>query len=79
MSQELGWSKAREKHEWTETVRFLESMGLSQEQLQVSRDEVVSGETKVLTPKQKAQGVSSKLNIPFGQLESNAGGSQSNA
>lgn len=79
MSQELDWSKAREKHEWTETVRFLESMGLAHEQLQVSRDEVVNGEAKVLTPKQKAQAVSSKLNIPFGQLEANAVGTGSNA
>ncbi|TQW00024.1 glycerol-3-phosphate dehydrogenase, mitochondrial precursor [Cordyceps javanica] len=69
MAQELGWGVARQTREWQETVRFLESMGLSRDQLRVSRDEVVRGEAKALTPKQKALAVGGKLNFGVGQRE----------
>ncbi|KAJ6784558.1 hypothetical protein PWT90_10828 [Aphanocladium album] len=72
MAQELGWSAARQTKEWSDTVHFLESMGLSHDQLRVSRDEVVRGEAKALTPKQKALAVGGKLNFGVGQRETSS-------
>lgn len=72
MAQELGWGVARQTQEWSETVRFLESMGLSHDQLRVSRDEVVRAEDKALTPKQKALAVGAKLNFGVGQRETSS-------
>ncbi|OAA78484.1 glycerol-3-phosphate dehydrogenase [Akanthomyces lecanii RCEF 1005] len=69
MAQELGWSAARQTREWSETVKFLESMGLSHDQLRVSREDVVRGEDKALTPKQKALAMGGKLNFGVGQRE----------
>lgn len=43
MADELGWSAPRQEHEWTATVRFLRSMGLAEERLAVTRDEVLNG------------------------------------
>lgn len=43
MSEELGWDQARKEAEWTETVSFLASMGLSRDLLGLSREEVVEG------------------------------------
>ena len=43
MGQELKWSKQRRESEWTDSVRFLESMGLPRELLQISRAEVEKG------------------------------------
>lgn len=64
MGEELNWSKGRAAFEWDETVRFLKSMGLSQDKQGLSRREV---ETKA-APKNKALAVSTKLNLPsFGQ------------
>ncbi|CEJ80117.1 Putative Glycerol-3-phosphate dehydrogenase [[Torrubiella] hemipterigena] len=68
MGEELNWSKGRAAFEWDETVRFLKSMGLSQDKQGLSRRDV---ETKVAAaPKNKAlaAAVSNKLNLPnFGQ------------
>ena len=44
MGEELHWSKARKEAEWTETVRFLTSMGLPEGMLGVTREQVVSGD-----------------------------------
>ncbi|KJZ72060.1 hypothetical protein HIM_08515 [Hirsutella minnesotensis 3608] len=44
MGEELGWSQQRMDHEWTTTVRFLRSMGLDNDRLAVTRQEVVSGQ-----------------------------------
>ncbi|KAL9944217.1 mitochondrial glycerol-3-phosphate dehydrogenase [Verticillium nonalfalfae] len=43
MADELKWSDARKKHEWTESVHFLKSMGLSSDKLSITREEVVKG------------------------------------
>ncbi|OLN95271.1 Glycerol-3-phosphate dehydrogenase, mitochondrial 2 [Colletotrichum chlorophyti] len=43
MAEELGWNEARKNTEWTETVHFLQSMGLSSDKLGVTRAEVLSG------------------------------------
>ena len=45
MGDELKWTKARRQAEWTDTVKFLESMGLPSELLQISRQEVEKGLT----------------------------------
>ncbi|RPB05329.1 DAO-domain-containing protein [Choiromyces venosus 120613-1] len=43
MSEELKWSKDRKEQEWTDTVRFLLSMGLPEKRVGVTRKEVESG------------------------------------
>jgi len=43
MTEELGWSKARQEKEWTETVSFLGSMGLTKGKLQLTRKDVEAG------------------------------------
>ncbi|KAM3443823.1 hypothetical protein MY4824_000271 [Beauveria thailandica] len=68
MAQELGWSAARQTREWSETLRFLESMGLPQDQLHVSREEVAArrraeeGRAPTRNDKQKPLAVGGKLN-----------------
>ena len=51
MAEELGWGEARAAQEWTATVRFLRSMGLDDERLAVTRDEVLRGDVKALRPR----------------------------
>ncbi|KND88427.1 Glycerol-3-phosphate dehydrogenase, mitochondrial [Tolypocladium ophioglossoides CBS 100239] len=46
MAEELGWGEPRRAQEWTATVRFLRSMGLDEERLGVTRDEVLGGDVK---------------------------------
>ncbi|SPO05782.1 related to glycerol-3-phosphate dehydrogenase precursor [Cephalotrichum gorgonifer] len=43
MAQELKWDKARQDLEWTESVAFLESMGLPQPMLSSTRKQVEQG------------------------------------
>lgn len=43
MGDELKWSSARKESEWTDTVGFLESMGLPSDMLQITRAEVLKG------------------------------------
>ncbi|KAG5976406.1 hypothetical protein E4U58_004354 [Claviceps cyperi] len=40
LSEELGWTEARKKAEWTETVSFLRSMGLGDQDMGLSREDV---------------------------------------
>jgi len=42
MGDELKWSKQRRESEWTDSVRFLASMGLPEAMLAITRDEVQS-------------------------------------
>jgi glycerol-3-phosphate dehydrogenase len=48
MGEELQWNQARKDLEWTETVHFLASMGLPGSKLNLTREQVVSGETTAL-------------------------------
>ena len=48
MGEELQWNQARRDLEWTETVHFLASMGLPESKLDVTREQVLSGETTAL-------------------------------
>ncbi|TGO84811.1 hypothetical protein BPOR_0462g00010 [Botrytis porri] len=43
MAGELGWSNKRKEVEWTDTVKFLESMGLPKSKLTATRKQVESG------------------------------------
>ncbi|KAL0941594.1 Glycerol-3-phosphate dehydrogenase, mitochondrial 2 [Colletotrichum truncatum] len=75
MAEELGWSEARKAQEWTETVRFLQSMGLSQDKLGITRDEVLSssGRTKATSaPKPQASVSSGGIKVGLGDIQ--AGG-----
>lgn len=49
MGEELQWNPTRKELEWTETVHFLTSMGLPESKLNVTREQVLSGETTALT------------------------------
>jgi glycerol-3-phosphate dehydrogenase len=48
MGEELHWNQTRKDLEWTETVHFLASMGLPECKLNVTREQVLSGETTLL-------------------------------
>lgn len=45
MADELKWNQTRKNLEWTETVHFLASMGLPASKLEVTREQVLAGET----------------------------------
>ncbi len=49
MGEELQWNQARREVEWTETVQFLASMGLPASKLNVTREQVLAGETATLS------------------------------
>lgn len=44
MTTEFGWSKVRQEREWTDAVRFLRSMGLPENKMGLSRQQVERGE-----------------------------------
>jgi glycerol-3-phosphate dehydrogenase len=46
MANELKWSEARKEQEWKVTVQFMKSMGLDEDKLNVTREEVVNGQVK---------------------------------
>ncbi|TDZ17429.1 Glycerol-3-phosphate dehydrogenase [Colletotrichum orbiculare MAFF 240422] len=72
MAEELGWSQARKDAEWVDTIRFLQSMGLSQDRLGVTRAEVLSTAFKASTPKAVAAAPSSGIKVGLGEIQ--AGG-----
>ncbi|PGH10585.1 hypothetical protein AJ79_05408 [Helicocarpus griseus UAMH5409] len=43
MGEQLKWSQERKESEWTQTVQFLTSMGLPEDMLKVTREQVVEG------------------------------------
>lgn len=47
MGDRLHWTEARREIEWTDTVTFLQSMGLPLEQLKVTREQVLSNEHRI--------------------------------
>ncbi|KAG5988093.1 hypothetical protein E4U54_004770 [Claviceps lovelessii] len=42
LAEELGWTEARKRAEWTATVAFLRSMGLEEHEMGVSRKDVIA-------------------------------------
>jgi glycerol-3-phosphate dehydrogenase len=48
MGEELHWNQTRKDLEWTETVHFLASMGLPESKLNITREQVLGGETTML-------------------------------
>ncbi|KAL1952637.1 hypothetical protein VTO42DRAFT_4590 [Malbranchea cinnamomea] len=49
MGEELHWNQAKKESEWTETVKFLTSMGLPESMQSVTREQVLSGSVKIGT------------------------------
>lgn len=47
MGEELQWNQTRKDREWTETVRFLASMGLPANKLDLTREQVLKGEHRL--------------------------------
>ncbi|PHH74712.1 hypothetical protein CDD82_4808 [Ophiocordyceps australis] len=47
MAGELGWDAARCAHEWRTTVHFLRSMGLPEDRMGVTRDQIVAQEARM--------------------------------
>ncbi|KHN96573.1 glycerol-3-phosphate dehydrogenase [Metarhizium album ARSEF 1941] len=43
LAEELAWSEARKEHEWRATLQFMRSMGLGDDKLAATRDDVVNG------------------------------------
>ncbi len=68
MAEELGWSEVRREKEWTRTVGFLRSMGLEEERLAVTREEVMNEDARA--SRRKREGVAR----PTGQVTSKASG-----
>lgn len=72
LAEELAWSESRKEQEWRDTVRFMRSMGLDEDKLGVTREEVVNGQVRArraLGAKEPAKDVE----IPLGrELEAGA-------
>jgi glycerol-3-phosphate dehydrogenase len=47
MAEKMSWTEARKEQEWTSTVSFLASMGLSSDLAGVTREQVVRGEHRL--------------------------------
>ncbi|RDA86156.1 hypothetical protein CP532_3035 [Ophiocordyceps camponoti-leonardi (nom. inval.)] len=54
MAREMSWDRRRCEREWTETVRFLRSMGLPDDRLTVTRDDVLKEGAAAAADKQMA-------------------------
>ncbi|KAK6844294.1 hypothetical protein PG995_014404 [Apiospora arundinis] len=52
MSEELGWDNKRKEHEWKDTLAYLQSMGLPEPMLTVTRKQVEDKKLDFLTPKE---------------------------
>ncbi|OAA33459.1 glycerol-3-phosphate dehydrogenase [Moelleriella libera RCEF 2490] len=46
LAEELSWSDARKDQEWSKTVRFMRSMGLDEDKVAVTRDQVLNGQAR---------------------------------
>jgi len=55
MGEELHWNQTRKDLEWTETVHFLASMGLPDSKLNITREQVLGGETTILNEGSKSK------------------------
>ena len=62
MGEELHWNQTRKDLEWTETVHFLASMGLPESKLNISREQVLGGETTILIEEPQSKSESSTNN-----------------
>ncbi|KEY65707.1 hypothetical protein S7711_07534 [Stachybotrys chartarum IBT 7711] len=70
MAEELGWTEARKSREWTETLHYFRSMGIAENKLTVTRDEVVRNWSKPQEPKRKlAAGTSTGIDQVLGGLD----------
>ncbi|GKT87602.1 glycerol-3-phosphate dehydrogenase [Colletotrichum tofieldiae] len=71
MAEELGWNEARKNKEWIETVHFLQSMGLSADKLNVTREEVLSsgGAKSGYAPKAQVAASASGFKTGLGDIQ----------
>jgi glycerol-3-phosphate dehydrogenase len=53
MAEELGWNSARKESEWSQTLQFLRSMGLSEDKVGLTREQVLSGAAKATQPRRE--------------------------
>ncbi|KAK8039932.1 glycerol-3-phosphate dehydrogenase- mitochondrial precursor [Apiospora rasikravindrae] len=52
MGEELGWDSKRKEHEWKDSLSYLQSMGLPEPMLSVTRKQVEGKKLDFLTPKE---------------------------
>ncbi|OAA34358.1 glycerol-3-phosphate dehydrogenase [Metarhizium rileyi] len=74
LAEELCWSEARKEHEWKATVRFMRSMGLDEDKLHVTREDVETGHVKASRTQDgkeslKKEEEEEEEQIPLGTLE----------
>lgn len=69
MASELNWTEARKEQEWTDSVQFLKSMGLAQEKLSVTREDVVNEKVKAIVPREKRQAYAGGIKVNLSELE----------
>ncbi|KAI9152006.1 Glycerol-3-phosphate dehydrogenase [Paramyrothecium foliicola] len=70
MAEELGWNATRKETEWTETLQFLRSMGLGEEKVGLTREQVLSGAVKSAKPRRGlTSGSTSGIQVGIGGLK----------
>lgn len=72
MGEELQWNQARKDLEWRETVHFLGSMGLPESKLNLTREQVILGETAALI--QEPHSTQRKLSLGWRRTEADHSG-----
>ncbi|KAK2593888.1 mitochondrial glycerol-3-phosphate dehydrogenase [Conoideocrella luteorostrata] len=74
LAEELSWSEARKQQEWTATLQFMRSMGLGEDKLNVTKEEVINGQVRARRSlrQQDEGGDRSGMKLPLRELESNA-------
>lgn len=68
MAEELSWDEQRKTFEWTETVKFFRSMGLDNERVNVTRQEVEQKQTRYVMRREPAAPLSGGfIESPIGE------------
>jgi glycerol-3-phosphate dehydrogenase len=70
MAEELNWTEARKQLEWTQTVHFFKSMGLPEEKLNVTKEEVLSSIVQDIPPHHQPSPIRSEGGAQVGGLGS---------
>lgn len=73
LAEELQWSEARKEQEWKDTVQFMKSMGLDEDKLTVTREQVVNGQIRARRTLGGKESAANGIEIPLGrELEGSA-------
>ncbi|OAQ61708.1 glycerol-3-phosphate dehydrogenase, mitochondrial precursor [Pochonia chlamydosporia 170] len=73
MGEELQWSEGRKQREWRDTVQFMKSMGLDEDKLTVTREEVLNGQVRARRTLGGKETAKEGIQIPLGrELEAGA-------